>query len=299
MNRLLIFGLGYSGRAIARAAQAAGFAVTGTRRGAEPEPGIPLVPFDAADEALAAATHILATAPPGGTGDMGEAGDPVLARYGEAIRATKNLRWVGYLSTTGVYGDRGGAWVDEETPPAPSGPRGRRRLAAETAWRAAAAAHPLDLARLAGIYGPGRSPLDAVRAGAARRILRPGHAFGRIHRADIAAGVLAAMRQDRPPGARVLNFSDDDPTEPAEVIAEAARLLGRPVPEGVPFEAARKTMSPMALSFWAENRKVASRRTQAALGLAWRYPDYRAGLSAILAEEAADHRAQQREVGRA
>ena len=276
---MLIFGLGYSGAAVAREAAAAGFAVVGTVRGSAPAiAGVATVAFDAAGAEIAGATHLLATAPP----DAG--GDPVLARYAVAIAAAARLRWVGYLSTTGVYGDRGGGWVDEATEPAPSGPRGERRVAAETAWRAAAAGRALDLFRLAGIYGPGRSPLDAVRAGTARRVVKPGHAFGRIHRDDIVAAVLAAMRQERA-GPRVLNLADDTPAETAEVTAEAARLLGLPVPEAVPFETAWAGMSPMGRSFWAENRKVASRGTQDALGIGWRYPSYREGLRATLAQE--------------
>ena len=146
----------------------------------------------------------------------------------------------------------------------------------------------VDLFRLAGIYGPGRSALDDLRAGTARRIVKAGHAFGRIHRDDIARAVLAAMRQPRPPGSRVLNLADNAPEETARVLEEAARLLGIDPPPEIPFAEAWKTMSPMARSFWAENRKVSSRRTQQALGLRWRYPTYREGLRAILSEERAE-----------
>ena len=280
---LLIFGLGYTGTAIARAAAAAGWTVTATSRepaGAAPPPGVSLVAFDAAEPALAAATHLVATAAPG------DDGDPVLARYGAAIRDAP-ARWAGYLSTTGVYGDRGGAWVDEATLPAPTSARSRRRLASEDAWwDACAGRRALDLFRLAGIYGPGRSVLSDVRAGIARRIARPGYLFGRIHRDDIAAAVLAAMGQDRPPGVRVLNLSDDEPAATADVAAEAARLLGVEPPPLVPYAEAVPGMSAMARSFWAENRRVRSEATQRALGLRWRYPTYRDGLAAILAEEA-------------
>ena len=294
-GRLLIFGLGYSGAAIARAAGAAGWDVTATSRDpsrATPPPGTRLVAFDAAGDALAAATHLVATAPPG------DGGDPVLARYGDAIRAAPT-RWAGYLSTTGVYGDRGGGWVDEATPPAPGNDRSRRRLAAEEVWRAACAGRALDLFRLAGIYGPGRSALDDVRAGTARRITRPGHLFGRIHRDDIAAAVLAAMSQAPPPGVRVLNLSDDEPAASADVIAEAARLLGVAPPPLVPYAEAERTMSAMARSFWAEDRRVRSEATQRALGLRWRHPTYREGLAATLAEEVEQGGAQQGEVRRA
>jgi nucleoside-diphosphate-sugar epimerase len=279
---LLVFGLGYTGIAIAVEAAAAGAAVTGTSR--DPSrlsvpPGVACVAFDEAERAIAAATHIVATAP------AGESGDPVLGRYGSAIAAGPMLRWIGYLSTTGVYGDRGGGWVDEQTPPAPRSARTERRLQAEQAWSATADRRAIDLFRLAGIYGPGRSAFDGLRAGTARRIVKPGHRFGRIHRDDIARAVFAAMQQERVAGVRVLNLADDEPAETALVIEEAARLLGVEPPPMVPFAEAVVGMSPMARSFWAENRLVASRKTQAALGISWRYPSYREGLRAILVEE--------------
>jgi nucleoside-diphosphate-sugar epimerase len=281
---LLIFGLGYCGAAVAARAHAAGMAVSATTRRADPQgpPTLRLVGFDDALPAIAAASHVLITAPPGA--DV----DPVLARYGAALRASP-AGWFGYLSTTGVYGDRGGAWVDEDTQPSPTAERSQRRLAAELAWRDCAAGRPLDLFRVAGIYGPGRSALDEVRSGRARRVIRPGHAFGRIHRDDIAGGVLAAIA--RPPaGTRVLNFSDDTPAESALVIEEAARLLGVPPPPAVPFEEAYASMSDMARSFWADDRRVASAKTQAALGRRWLYPSYREGLRAILEQEASGMR---------
>jgi nucleoside-diphosphate-sugar epimerase len=278
---LLILGLGYSGTAVARAAAAAAWHVSGTRRtpdGSEPR-GIETLPFDAAAPAIAAATHLLVTAAPS------EAGDPVLARYRAAIGAAPHLRWIGYLSSLVVYGDRDSGWVDEATLPSPSAERGHRRVAAEDAWRDAARDRALDIFRAGGIYGPGRSAFDTLRAGTARRVVKPGHAFSRIHRDDIAGGVLAAMRQQRPPGARILHLADDEPAESAAVMEEAARLLGIPPPPTIAFAAAQATMSPMARSFWAESRLVRSAGTRAALGLAWRYPTYREGLRAILAEE--------------
>jgi nucleoside-diphosphate-sugar epimerase len=285
-GRLLIFGLGYTGTAIGLAAAEAGFAVTATSRqsGAAAPAGITVIPFDAADRAIAEATHIVATAAPD------DGGDPVLARYAAAIAGAPALTWIGYLSSTGVYGDRGGGWVDEASPPAPTSRRATARRATEEAWEAAGASRtaagrdtPVDLIRLAGIYGPDRSPFDDLRAGRARRIDKPGHAFGRIHRADIAAGTLAAIRQsDQLQGTRVLNFNDDLPAEPALVIEEAARLLGVPPPPPVPFAEAEAGMSPMGRSFWAESRRVSSVQTQAALGYAWRYPTYKEGLRAIL-----------------
>jgi nucleoside-diphosphate-sugar epimerase len=275
MNRLLIFGLGYSGTAIAKAAAAAGFTVTGTTRA-----GVPgSIAFDAAEAALASATHLVSTA-----GTNGE-GDPVLPRYAAAIAAAPHLRWIGYLSSTVVYGDRGGAWVDENTPAMPSQPRGQQRLEAEEAWSRFADTRAVDIFRLAGIYGPGRSAFDDLRAGRARRMVKPGHHFGRIHRDDIAQAVVAAMRQDRPAGRRVLNLVDDEPSESAAVVTEAAALLDVPPPPMVAFEDAWPAMSPMARSFWAENRKIASAGTKAALGISWLYPTYREGLRAILIEE--------------
>ena len=277
---LLVLGLGHSGSAAARLARLAGWAVAATAR-APRAPGV--IPFAEAGDAIGAATHLLVTTPPG------EAGDPVLATHRaalEAALATGRLRWVGYVSTTGVYGDRAGAVVDEATEPAPGQPRSQRRLAAEQAWRDITAGRAaLDLMRAGGIYGPGRSVLDDLRAGTARRVIRPGHVFTRIHVEDIARAALAAMAQDRPPAPRVLHLVDDEPAESAAVIEYAAGLLGIDPPPAIPFEEARATMSPMALSFWAERRRVGNAATKAVLGIAWRYPSYREGLAAILAAE--------------
>jgi nucleoside-diphosphate-sugar epimerase len=288
---LLIFGLGYTGRAVAEAALAAGFAVAATHRAAlsaDWPAGVRAVVFAQAGPVLAGATHMLSTVPPPGDGGEGEDADPVLAAYASAIRGAPRLRWAGYLSSIGVYGDRGGGWVDEATPPAPGQERSRRRLAAERAWAALGDRLAVDLFRVAGIYGPGRSALEEVRSGRARRVVRPGHAFSRIHRDDIALAVLAAMGQSRGSGARVLNLADDEPAEPASVIEEAARLLGLPPPPAMPFAEAEPAMSPMARSFWQESRRVRAAGTQAALGIAWRHRTYREGLRAILAAEQGD-----------
>ena len=275
MNHLLIFGLGYTGSAIATVASQARFQVTATsRRGLDGT-----IRFDSAEPAIQSATHILTTAAPD------EAGDPVLTQYAAAIRAAPLLRWIGYLSSTVVYGNRAGGWVDEDTEPAPSQPRGQRRLDAETAWAGYAGETAVDIFRLAGIYGPGRSAFDDLRAGTARRMDKPGHRFGRIHRDDIARTVVAAMMQDRPPGQRVLNLTDDEPSESAAVVTEAAALLGVAPPPVVAFADALPTMSPMARSFWAENRQIANAKTKAALGIEWLYPTYREGLRAVLAQE--------------
>ena len=278
---LLVFGLGYTGQAIARNAAALGWRVTATSRDpakAAP-PGVQAVRFEDAGAALAEATHAVQTAPPG------EGGDPALLRF--SMEGAPALRWAGYLSTTGVYGDRGGGWVDEATPPRPTPGRSSQRLQAEEAWRAAVAGRALDLFRVAGIYGPGRSAFDDLRAGRARRVDKQGHLFGRIHRDDIAAAVLAAA-QRHGEGVRVLNLADDEPASSADVVTEAARLLGVEPPPLIPYEEAAPGMSAMARSFWAENRRVSSMGTQAALGLRWRCPTYREGLRAILQQERAE-----------
>jgi nucleoside-diphosphate-sugar epimerase len=290
---LVICGLGYSGTAVARAAVAQGIRVVATSRdpaGLRAPAGVKVVSFAEAGAALSEATHVLATAPPG------EAGDPVLLEYGDLLQGSRRLRWAGYLSTTGVYGDQGGGWVNETTPASGTAPRARRRLAAERAWSALAGHCAVDLFRVAGIYGPGRSIFDDLRAGTARRVLKPGHAFGRIHRDDIAGAVLAAIGQHRAPGVRVLHLADDLPEESAVVTEAAAQMLGVAVPPGIPFEQALPGMGEMARSFWADNRKVASAITQRELGYRWRYPDYRAGLAAILAEERGERAVEQREI---
>lgn len=283
---LLVMGLGYAGTAAACLAATSGLPVQGTMRDparAPAPPGVAVVPFAAARAAIGSARRLLVTAAPD------DAGDPIIAAHRGAIDAALaagTLRWVGYLSTTGVYGDRGGAVVDETTPPAPGQDRSRRRLAAEQDWRALVGGRAaLDIFRVGGIYGPGRSPFDDLRAGTARRVVKPGHAFSRIHRDDIALAVVAAMAQDSAPRTRILHLVDDESATNAEVVAYAARLLGMAPPPAVPFHEARARMSPMALSFWAENRRVANAATRAALGIAWQYPTYREGLAAILAQE--------------
>ena len=283
VSDLMVVGLGYTGRAIAAAAMRAGLAVTATSRGDAACPGLDVIAFARAAERLATVDALVVTAPPG------DAGDPVLARFGDALRRADRLGWIGYLSSTGVYGDRNGGVVDEETVPAPSSARARRRRDAERAWEAQAVhgRRAVDLIRLAGIYGPGRSVLDDLRAGTSRPIRAPDHAFGRIHLDDIADGTLAALRTadaaERP--VRVLNFADLLPAPSADVIGEGARLLGLPPPPEQTLEEAWPTMSPMARSFWSDNRRVASGRTVETLGRAWRYPTYREGLRAILAVE--------------
>ncbi|MDJ1008531.1 MAG: SDR family oxidoreductase [Paracoccaceae bacterium] len=284
MNRhLLSIGHGYSARALSRRLLAEGWRVTGTTRSAIKadvmrQSGVEPLLWGVGDiaPALEAASHLLTSVGPEG------GRDPVLEAARDAIAdAAADLEWAGYLSTTGVYGDHGGAWVDETTPLAPTTARGRDRVAAEGAWQALAAETglPLHIFRLAGIYGPGRGPFEKVRAGTARRIVKPGQVFSRIHVDDIAQ-VLAASMARPDPGA-IYNLCDDDPAPPEDVIAEAARLLGLPVPPAVPFDEAQ--LSPMAKSFYAESKRVRNDRIKRDLGVTLNYPDYRTGLQALLA----------------
>jgi nucleoside-diphosphate-sugar epimerase len=265
-TQLVVFGLGYTGAAVAHGAASAGMSVRGITR-----------QTDAASTraALAQATHVLSTVAPTEAPEANGHNDPVLSCYADDLAQAPALRWVGYLSTTGVYGDRGGDWVHEATPPTPQTARAARRVDAEAAWARLADHCAVDLFRLGGIYGPGRSPFDDLRAGRARRVIKPGHAFSRIHRDDIVQAVLAAMQQPSPSTIRVLHLVDDEPTENAVVIEDAARLLGIPPPQAIPYDLALPTMSPMARSFWAENRKVSAHATLADLGIAWRHPTYR------------------------
>ena len=276
---LLSFGHGYSAKALARRLVPQGWRVIGTTRsrekmaairasGAEPM----LFPSDQTRNQLREATHILVSAGPT------EAGDPTLNELRDEIaQAAPRLEWAGYLSTTGVYGDHQGGWVDETTPLNPSTRRGQWRQAAEAEWQALPDL-PLHVFRLAGIYGPGRGPFAKVRKGTARRIIKPGQVFSRIHVEDIAQ-VLAASIARPDPGA-IYNLCDDDPAPPQDVIAHAARLLGLPVPAEIPFEEAE--MTPMARSFYAESKRVRNDRIKKDLGIDLMYPDYRAGLAAML-----------------
>ncbi len=283
-GRLLVFGLGYSARRLARRLLAEGWEVTGTVRTAEAAAGLeaegitPLVwPGGDAGPALAWASHVLSSVPPG------PGGDPVLAALGGALAQARHLEWVGYLSTTGVYGDHAGGWVDEETPVAPGSPRSEARVAAEAEWRrvCAAAGVPLTVFRLAGIYGPGRSPFGRLRDGTARAIVKPGQVFSRIHVDDIAQAVAAAMA--RPGTVDLVNLADDLPAPPEEVLWHAADLAGLPRPPAIDWEAAE--LSPMARSFYAESRRVRNARLTSVLDVRLKHPDYRSGLAATLVEE--------------
>ncbi len=279
-HTLLSFGHGYSAQALE--SHLRDWRIIGTTRnedklsammarGVEPRiwPGANMIP------ALDAATHLLISAAPG------EDGDPVLAELRDEIAARAGqFVWVGYLSTTGVYGDHQGDWVDEDAPLTPATKRGIARVRAESKWSDIPNL-PLHVFRLAGIYGPGRGPFSKVRNGTARRIIKPGQVFSRTHVADIAQVLAASIARPNPGTA--YNVCDDDPAPPEDVIAHAAELLGLPVPEAEDFATAE--MTPMARSFYAESKKVRNDRIKEELGVTLRYSDYRAGLAALLAAE--------------
>jgi nucleoside-diphosphate-sugar epimerase len=281
---LFVFGLGYTALHFIRFYRHRFSRVAGTVRTAEKAVALSAQGIEALilspDECdrcipdnLSRATHLLSSiAPDGGQ-------DPALAGFRNAIARAPHLSWIGYLSTIGVYGDHDGGWVDESTPPRSPDGRSQTRLAAETAWldlggSAGKAAHVF---RLGGIYGPGRNALVQLAAGAARRIVKPGQVFNRIHVEDIARVLMASIERPRP-GA-VCNVVDDAPSPPQDVVAYAAELMGVEPPPEIPFEQAR--LSPMAASFYAENRRVRNALVREALGAALRYPTYREGLRAL------------------
>ncbi|MGQ0486219.1 MAG: SDR family oxidoreductase [Hyphomicrobiales bacterium] len=283
MNHVLFFGLGYSARTLAARLHARNWTIGGTSRS---EAGIGEVGllgyrglrFDGrtplAASAFEGVTHFVISVPPD------EPGDPVINQHKRDFAArAPNIRWLAYLSTTGVYGDRGGDWVDEDSPLSPTTERGRRRLAAERQWLALHASHglPVHIFRLAGIYGPGRNQFMSIAGGTARLIVKPGQVFSRIHVEDIATVLEASMARPNPGAA--YNVCDDAPCPPQEVIAYAAQLLGRPSPPEIPFEKAE--LSPMARSFYAESKRVSNRRIKTELGVRLVYPDYRTGLQAL------------------
>jgi nucleoside-diphosphate-sugar epimerase len=280
---LFCFGLGYSATVLARQLVAKGWRVTGTCRSRDSQVELSRLgieahlfdrdrPISNLAALLSPATHLLSSVPPD------EIGDPVLDLHRAEIGVVAlRLSWIGYLSTTGVYGDRAGGWVDEMSELKPSGERGSRRVAAERGWLALG--QPAHLFRLAGIYGPGSSALDTVREGRAKRIIKPGQIFSRIHVADIALVLEASMARPHPGAA--YNVCDDDPAPPSDVIAFAAALLNMPPPPEIPFEQA--DLTPMARSFYADNKRVSNSRIKRELGVALHYPSYRVGLPAILA----------------
>lgn len=275
MKTLLSIGHGYSAQALARRLLPQGWRIIGTTRsdaGADflRATGVEALVWPGADltDALAQSTHLLTSVAP-------VDGDPVLDAIGAQIAASQ-LEWVGYLSTTAVYGHHNGDWVDETTPLAPTTARGLARVQAEAGW--AALGLPLHVFRLAGIYGPGRGPFEKVRDGSARRIHKAGQVFSRIHVDDIAKLLHAALLRPQP---GIYNVCDDDPASPEDILGLAADLLGLPPPPIVPYEQAE--MTPMARSFYAENKRVRNDRIKTVFGVSLDYPTYREGLAAILA----------------
>lgn len=288
MPRLFCFGLGYTAQALAVRLRAEGWSVAGTARTPESRDALAAAgwsdvslldrtrPLDEPAAALADATHLLSSVPPD------EQGDPVLDLHGADIAGAAGLQWAGYLSTTGVYGDRAGGTVDEDSARDPVSERGRRRVAAEDRWLALWREHavPVHVFRLAGIYGPGRNALETVRQGRARRIRKAGQVFGRIHVDDIVATLVASMRRPNPGAA--YNLADDEPAPPDEVIAYACELLGVEPPPVEEYDDAKDGMSAMARSFYAESKRVANRRIKEELGVTLKWPSYREGLLGLL-----------------
>lgn len=281
-NRLFCFGYGGSAQALAARLLPWGeWEITGTSRDGRDIGGIQTIAFDGSAPSaevarqLAAATHLLISIPPN------KEGDPALRRHAEDIASAGSLRWIGYLSTTGVYGDHDGGWVDETTPCRPTSERARRRLCAETAWLEQGKAQGVatHVFRLAGIYGPGRNPLRKLREGRAQRIRKPGQVFSRIHLADIATVLEASIH--RPRSGALYNLCDDDPVPPGEVIAFAAELLGLAPPPEVAWEEAG--LSEMAKSFYQDNKRVKNQLIKDELSIRLAYPSYREGLRACLA----------------
>jgi len=284
---LFCFGLGYSARVLAGRLASEGWAVSGTCRDEATRQALAAEgfrahlfdrehPLDDPVAALSGVTDVLSSVPPD------DEGDPVLDLHGAEIAAMAGLRWIGYLSTTGVYGDTGGTLVDETAPLNPTSERSRRRIAAERQWLELYRSHrlPVHVFRLAGIYGPGRNAIDQVRAGQARRIDKPGQLFSRIHVEDVASTLRASMA--RPDPGAIYNVCDDVPASQSDVVAYACALLDVTPPTPIPLEELAAEMSPMALSFWRDNRRVDNSRMKHDLGAQLRYPDYRSGLQALL-----------------
>jgi len=290
VSMLLCFGLGFSAKTLGRRLLADGRRVAGTARSAEAcaraeQEGFECALFDGesrsveAAELASEASHILVSIPPV------EEGDAALGLHGEDLAASQNLKWIGYLSTVGVYGDWDGAWVDETSDPRPIGPRSQRRLAAERAWLEFGESHALatHVFRLPGIYGPSRNALATLKAGKARRVAKPGQVFNRVHVGDIASALALSMAQPR--AGAIYNVCDDEPAPPQDVIAYAAELLGVEPPPEVAFEDA--DLSPMGKSFYGECKRVSNARIKADLGFEPAYPSYREGLKALMGTEGA------------
>lgn len=289
---LFCFGLGYTALALARLVLPLGWKVSGTTTDltklcALREAGIAAELFTSerpladAGHSLADTTHILLSIPP--TRD----GDPAFDLHSDDIANASNLKWLGYLSTTGVYGNRDGEWIDESATPAPTSQRGDHRLLAEEEWRGLHyhANVPLHIFRLSGIYGPGRSALDSLRAGHARRINKPGHVFNRIHVEDIAATLLASMQNPKP--VSVYNLADDEPASSADVLDYGCKLID--MPELPLIDIDKADLAPMVRSFYKDNKRIRNDRIKNELGVVLKYPDYRLGLAACLQSETAHY----------
>ena len=278
-GHLFCFGLGYTAGRLARRLARHGWRVTGTVR--DPArtrvdvPGCEMHRFDGITplpaSVLAGVTHVISSVPPG------ETGDPVLALHSEDLRAAASVTWIGYLSTPAVYGDRGGELVDETAEPRPSSRRGKRRLAAERAWLGLGGGAAVQVFRLAGIYGPGRTVLDQVRRGSARIIDKPGQVFNRIHVDDIGSILLASMARPRDGG--IYNVADLEPCPSGDVVRHACSLLDRTPPDPIAF--ADADLSEMARSFYGECKRLDTRLLADELGVALSYPTYREGLAAL------------------
>lgn len=288
MTHLICFGLGYCAREAAKRLVHDGWRVSGTATTAAGaarlnDMGYAGLIFDGTEPAqtaaavLTGATHVLVSIPPA------RDGDPALIHHGRDIAASRSIEWIGYYSTIGVYGDAQGGWVDEETPPRPGSERGQRRIEAENGWLALGekTGKRVSILRLPGIYGPGRSAFDDLRAGTARRLIKPGQVFNRAHVADIATATIAAFAQRS--SARAYNVVDDEPAPPQDVIAYAASLLGVPCPPDIDFATA--TLSPMAQSFYSESKRVSNKRMKSELHVKLAFATYRDGLAKILRDE--------------
>ena len=282
---LLVFGMGYSAQAVAEQCAADFKTIIGTTRSQEKaavlgKTGINCLVFNHAApnaelvNALGSATHLLISIAPGDQ-------DPVLAALPNLMHAAKNLEWIGYLSTVGVYGNHDGAWVDEDTEPRPASRRSIQRLDAENSWQQLAdvAGLPLAIFRLSGIYGPGRNAFINIEAGKSRRLIKPGQVFNRIHRNDIGRAVTLAMRKNI---SGIFNITDDEPSPPQHVVSFAHALMGKEPPPEIDFETA--DLTPMARSFYGENKRVSNTKSKSELGMEYQWPDYRAALTRMWEE---------------
>ncbi len=280
-GKLFCFGLGYVAERLAPCfTHAAGTVRTPDKAQALRASGLTAYAWPAAalpPEALEGVTHLLLSIPPEATGD------PVFQALGTTIARMSQLRWCAYLSSTGVYGDHGGEWVDENTEPAPASPEGERRLIAEEQWLRLCEQHgiPVHVFRLSGIYGPGRNALRQMLKGEAYRVVKPGHAISRVHVADIVRLLMASAA--RPTPGQVFNVADDEPAPTHEVVAYAAKLLHREPPPAVPYS--DDAVPPGMRRFYQVNRRVSNRKALSTFGLSLHYPNYRAGLEALLSEE--------------